>query len=194
MLDKAQAIKDLLIKYGYAHAETILNEWNYVKGWTDEFIYTIKAIHSMKGAAFVMACICSAQKSDTIDMLMYYDTRPSVFNGMFDYYTYEKLKGYYSLYWYGMFYDMKSEIPAENSIENVYSLCGVDENGKVLSVVTYYTDDDEAADKSIHLDFGRPGSFEAYLVDETHSGELVATTDDLTFTLTRHSMLLIKEL
>ena len=194
MLQKAQNIKDLLVKYGYGQAETILNEWNYVKGWTDEYIYTIKTIHGMKGASFVLACICAAQKSDTIDMLMYYDTRPSCFNGAFDYYTYEKLKGYYPLYWYGMFYDMKAEIPAENSIENIYSLCGVDEKGKVLAVVNHYTNDDEAGDKTIHLDLGRPGSYEIYLLDETRSGELIATTNDLTLTLKNQTAVLIKEI
>lgn len=194
MLQRAQAIKDLLVKYGYGHVETVLNEWNYVKGWTDAFIYTLKTIHGMKGASFVLACICAAQKSDAIDMLMYYDTRPSVFNGVFDYYTYEKLKGYYPLYWYGMFYDMKAEIPAENAIENVYSLCGVDEKGKVLAVVNHYTDVDETVPKTLSLDFGRPGSFEVYLLDETRSGELVTTTNDLTFTLKNQTAVLIREI
>lgn len=60
---------------------------------------------------------------------MYYDTRPSAFNGAFDFYTYEKLKGYYSLYWYGMLFDCEKEIASENSIPNVYSLCGVDNKG-----------------------------------------------------------------
>lgn len=61
-----------------------------------------------------MACITKAQHSD-IDMLMYYDTRPSVFCGAFDFYTYEKLKGYYPLYWYGMMYDALGEVPSEGT-------------------------------------------------------------------------------
>lgn len=52
--------------------ESILNEWNYVKNWTDRYIYTIKAIHGIKGAAFMMATISEAAYS-SIDMLMYYD-------------------------------------------------------------------------------------------------------------------------
>jgi len=110
MIEKAKCIKELLIKYNYSSAESILNEWNYIKGWTDEYIYSIETIHGSKGAAFIMACICEAQKSDAIDMLMYYDTRPSVFNGVFDFYTVKPLKGYYPLYWYGMLYNMKAEI------------------------------------------------------------------------------------
>ncbi|MBO5229857.1 MAG: hypothetical protein J6B52_00395, partial [Clostridia bacterium] len=93
MAQKAERIKVLLNKYGYENSESILNEWNYVKGWEEEFVYTLKAIHGIKGASFTLACMCTSQRSP-IDMLMYYDTRPSVFNGVFDFYTYEKLKGY----------------------------------------------------------------------------------------------------
>ena len=193
MMEKAKRIKALLKKYNYNNAESILNEWNYIKGWTNEYVYSLEVIHGLKGAAFVMSCICEAQKSDAIDMLMYYDTRPSAFNGAFDFYTAKPLKGYYPFYWYGMFYDMEYEIPAENSVENVYTLCGVDENGKVLSIVTYYTDDDNAADKTVKLDFGKSGKYEIYLLDEDHTNDLVSTTADLTFTMKNQTNILIKE-
>lgn len=193
MLKRADSIRALLDKNGYTETESILNEWNYVKDWTEEFLYSIKAIHGIKGAAFVMACICAAQNS-SIDMLMYYDTRPSAFNGAFDYYTYEALKGYYPLYWYGMFYDMEKEIKAENNIENIYSLCGVDKDGKVLSVITYYNDDDTAADKNIAVDFGKSGTYEIYLLDSEHNGELIKTTDKPELNMKKHSAVLIKEI
>ena len=50
---------------------------------------------------------------------MYYNTRPSVFNGVFDFYTYEKLPGYYPPYWYGMFYGRQKEKRADNTIEDL---------------------------------------------------------------------------
>ncbi len=193
ILNRAEEIKTLLDKYGYSTVESILNEWNYVKGWTDEFIYTIESITGLKGAAFITATICAAQHS-SIDMLMYYDTRPSCFNGVFDYYTYKKLKGYYPLYWYGQFYDMEKEIPSDNTIENIYSLCGVDKNGKTLAVVTYYTDDDNAENKQIHVDFGKDGKYEIHLLDEEHDGELVETTACLRFDLKRCNTVFIKEI
>jgi len=193
MLAKAEKIRNLLDKYNYYSTESILNEWNYIKGWTADFLYSIKSIHGMKGAAFTMACISAAQNS-SIDMLMYYDTRPSVFNGAFDFYTYEKLKGYYPLYWYGMFYDMEWEIPSENTIDNIYSLCGVNEDDKVLSVITYYTDDDNAVNKLIDIDFSKKGTYEIYLLDENNSNVLVDTTDKLTFDLKPNTCILIKEI
>lgn len=194
MIQKAEAVKTLLTQYGYSDVETILNEWNYVKGWTDEFKYSIQSIHGIKGAAFVMACLCEAQRSDAIDMLMYYDTRPSAFCGAFDFYTYNKLKGYYPLYWYGMFYDMAKSVQAENPIDNIYSLCGIAPNGKVLSVITHYNDDDTAGSRTVSIDFGKTGRYEVYLLDAEHDGELIQTTDTLVFELSNQSAILIKEI
>ena len=191
---RGDKVKKWLMENGFEKTENHCNEWNYIKGWTgDDFIYSIKSMHGIKGAAFVSAAIALAQAS-TIDMLMYYDTRPSVFCGAFDLYTYEKLKGYYPLCWYGKFYDMEKEIPSENKLDNLYSLCGVDKEGKVMSMVTYYSDDDSSGNKQVCLDFGKTGKYEAYLVDEDHDGELICTTEELEFDLKRNSILLIKEI
>ncbi len=193
MMEKAQRIKKLLVDNGYGDAESILNEWNYVKGWTEQFVYSIKSIIGIKGAAFTMSCITESQKSDCIDMLMYYDTRPSAFCGAFDYYTYEKNKGYYPLFWYGKFYDLARELRCENEPERIYTLCGEDKNGKIMCIVTNYCDDDEAPNKEITLDFGKDGEYEIYLLDGDHDGELVKTTKELTFDMKNQSCILIKE-
>lgn len=192
IMGKSERMKAMLIKYGFDSTESILNEWNYVKGWEEEYVYSIKVMHGIKGAAFAMATISEAQKSD-IDMLMYYDTRPSCFNGAFDFYTYEKLKGYYPLMWYGKFYDLENEIRALNTVENIYSLCGCDKDGKLLAVITYYTDEDEATAKDIRIDFGREGEFEIGLLDGNHNGEIIKTTSDLTFTMQANTCIIIKE-
>lgn len=194
MIEKADRMKRKLIDNGYENAETILNEWNYVKGWTDEFKYTIKAIHGLKGAAFMMACMSEVQKCDSLDMLMYYDTRPSAFCSAFDFYTYEPLKGYYPLMWYGKFYDMETEVRCENESENIYTLCGVDKNGKVLCVVTNYSDDDNAPAKEIKIDFGKEGKYEVYVVDNQKDGELIGVTETLEFTVAPCSFMLIREI
>lgn len=193
LVEKGDRIKKLLCTYGYEKAENILDEWNYVRDFMDGFVYSIKAIHGMKGAAFTMACMTEAQKS-SIDMLMYYDTRPSTFCGAFDYYTAQTLKGYYPLYWYGMFYDMKCEVRCASQPENVYTLCGVDENGKSLTAVTYYSENDDVEDKEIAVDFAKDGKYEVYLLDEEHDGDLIKTTSDLSFKMHRNSCILIKEI
>lgn len=189
---KSVRIKAMLCKYGYEHAESILNEWNYIGSWWAGYVDSLKAIHGMKGAAFTMATISLAQQS-TIDMLMYYDTRPSVFCGVFDFYTYEKLKGYYPLYWYGMFYDMRAELRADSLPKDVYLLSGVDENGKTLTVVTYYTNEADMPVKELELDFGRDGVYEAYRLDAHCNGEKTAETSNLRFTMLPNSCLLLRE-
>lgn len=194
MLGRAERFRKMLDDNGYKNTESILNEWNYVKGWSDEFVYSLKAIHGMKGAAFTMACISSAQRAQAIDMLMYYDTRPSGFCGAFDFYTAEPLKGYYPLYWYGMFYDMEAEIRSDTSIENIYSLCGVSGDGKALAVITHYTDNDNSAAKQVKIDFMKNGNYEIYLLDNNHDGELVSETSELEFTLEPNTCILIKEI
>lgn len=192
LLDRAENVRRIMDACGYTDAESILNEWNYVKGWEQDFVYSIEAIHGMKGAAFTMACISACQPS-SVDMLMYYDTRPSDFCGAFDFYTYRPLKGYYPLYWYGMFYDMTHEIRCTTPAENLYTLCGVDKHGKTLTVVTYYTDDDHAPPKEVRVDFGKPGQYEVYRLDETHDGTLEATIEDLSFTMQVNTCVLLKE-
>jgi len=190
---RAETAKRLLLENGYESTESILNEWNYVKGWTDEFKYSIMMIHGLKNASFILSTMALSQIAP-IDMLMYYDTRPGAFCGIFDLYSYDPLKGYYALLWYGSFYDLEAEVRSENTLPNVYTLCGTDKDGKVLCALTHYSDDDQAPAKELTLDFGRPGTYEIYLVDKDHNGELIATTSELALTLPVHTCMLIKEI
>ena len=192
LMNHSLKVRELLDKYGYGNAESIFNEWNYVRGWKDEFVYSLESIHGAKGAAFMMSVISESQRHP-IDMLMYYDTRPSAFNGAFDFYTQRPLKGYYPLKWFGELYDYESEVRAVNKIDNVYSIAGVSTDGKAMAIVTHYSEDDDTPDISIKLDLGRSGTYDVYLVDGEHSGELVATTDSLCFDLSIHSIVMIKE-
>jgi len=194
IMEKAERIKNLLIDNGYENAESHLNEWNYTAGWGMHLKTTARVVNSMKGAAFTMATISAAQNS-SIDMLMYYSTIPHMWNGAFDIFTMEVQKGYYPLYWYGMFYDMAAEIKAENAIDNIYSLCGVDAAGKTLTVITYYTnEEDTAPTKTVAVDLGKTGKYEICLLDENHTNESLGITGELTFSMQPNSCILIKEI
>ena len=107
--------------------------------------------------------------------------------------TAEPLKGYYPLMWYGKFYDMESYIKCETDVENIYTLCGTDKDGKIMCIVTNYSDDDNSPAKDIKLDFGREGKFEVYLVSDDKDGELVDVTNKLEFNLKAHNFMLLKE-
>lgn len=192
VLKKAKDIRAIMDRNGYTQAESILNEWNYLRGWTDEYVYTLEMIHGIKGAAYVMSVLSEAQKS-SIDMLMYYDTRPSVFNGAFDFYTLRPLKGYYPLKWYGEFYALEHEIREENHVEEVYTICGVDKDGKLTAIVTHYSENDWKENVQVKVDFGKKAEYDIYLLDKDHDGEWVKTASDLTFDMPVHSCIMIKE-
>ena len=193
VIRRANTAQRLMEENGYGEAENILNEWNYVKGWTEEFQYSINMIHGLKNASFILSTMALSQPSP-IDMLMYYDTRPSAFNGVFDYYSYEPLKGYYPMKWYGMFYDMAAEVRSENTLDGIYSLCGVDADGKSLCMLTYYSDNDDSPEKEFAVDFGKDAKYEVYLVDENHDEALIDTTARPVLKLSVHSCVLIKEI
>ena len=194
-MDRAREVNECLYSCGYGGVEHIPNEWNYNRGWVEDFQYSINAIHCIKGGAFTMACISEGQALDGLDMMMYYDTRPSAFCGAFDYYSYEKLKSYYPLAWYGQnYYELESYIPALNKEKDIYTLCGTDKNGKITCIVTHYSENDATRAKKVKLDFGRKAKFKAYLVDKTHNGEEIPVSDSLEFTMKLDSFILLKEI
>lgn len=191
-MEKNARVQALLERHGLGGAENILDEWNYIRGWDADFVYSLRQISGLKGASFTLACMCEAQKS-SIDMLMYYDARPCGFNGLFAPYTLEPLKGYYPFLWYGMLYG-RQEVRAAHQPEHLYSLCGVDGEGKALTLLTHYDEDDNAAPQTVRVGFGRRATCAVYILDRDRDGTLLCETDDLTFTIPVHTSLLIREL
>ncbi len=55
-------------------------------------------------------------------------------------------------------------------------------------------DEKNMPEKQVKVDFGRNGEYEVYLLDETHDGELIEKTNDLSFTMNANSCILIKEI
>ncbi len=96
--DRGIAYRKLLDKYGFEKTESIQNEWNYVKGWTDDWVYSLEVEsgrYNLKCAALITAAMTVSQSSP-IDMLMFYDARlHTVMNSLFDLVTYWPKKGYY---------------------------------------------------------------------------------------------------
>ena len=164
---KATRIRRLLEKYGYGDVESILNEWNYVRSWSKEFVYSIKQIIGMKGAAFNAAVMSRCQNNPDVDMLMYYDARPTGFNGIWDMYTYEELKGYYAFYSFANLYDLGTQAENVSDDESVYVVAA--KNGeRVGAMVTYYTENDNENSKDVTVEVKGWDMSQAkiYLTDE----------------------------
>ena len=113
--EKAVRIRKMMDETGFVKAESILNEWNYVKGWLDDFVYTLEVESgrfNQKSAAFIAASMVDCQYAP-LDMLMYYDAKVgSVMNGMFDGTTLWPKKGYYPFYAWSKVVDRGSQVAA----------------------------------------------------------------------------------
>ena len=111
--DRCTRVRELMDRHGFSKAESILNEWNYVKGWTDDFAYSLEVESgrfNQKCAAFIMGTMVDCQ-SRPVDMLMFYDARISTsMNSMFSRPTYQPLKGYYPFYVWSKLLDCGTQV------------------------------------------------------------------------------------
>lgn len=167
---------EALAEYGQAgKVEMILNEWNYVRNWFGEdFEYSIRTVLGLKGASFIAGTMCTGQKSK-LDHMMYYDARPSEWNGMFDIFFRKPLKGYYPFAMYRDLYKMGQQAASEADEVCLYNLAAVDENTCGL-MLTYYMDEDEAPARQVEIEIQNAyagGQVEYYLLDADHDMQLV---------------------
>lgn len=180
LVRRAQIVREKLDRAGYTNTESILNEWNYVKGWSDEFINSILAIIGLKGAAFTAACMLACQNVG-VDMLMYYDARPTVFNGLWDYYTLRPIKGYYPFKMFNELYKLGNQTAAQSDDEEIYAVSAAGDAG-TATMIAYYPKADEAGEKRISLDIvGLDGKTpRCYLLDAAHNMEEIPFAKELT--------------
>ena len=187
--DKAQKFLD---KYGYTEAENILDEWNYVSSWSGEgFTNSIKTIISMKGAAFTAACMAKGQESP-LDMMMYYDAAPAIWNGMFDYYTVKPLKGYYPFVFFNKLYKMGTCIESSSDDENIYTVAARSKKGKIGIMVSYYTNEENMPEKTLTL----PGfliSGKVFLLDDEHNAEEIGDLWENSITMKPNTVIYIEK-
>ncbi len=169
-------LRDHLDKAGYTDTESILNEYNYLEGWTDLFIASIEGIIGMRGAAFTAACMAVGQSS-TLDMLMYYDARPCAFCGMFDFYTYRPLKGYYPFVMYSRLYQLGTCVECASDDDDLYVTAAAGEDGYGI-LLTHYRKDKQQAEKNagLHIAGVPDGTWQAEILDRDHTMEKRSVT------------------
>lgn len=167
--------KELLLKYGFTQTETILNEWNYVRGWTgDDIKYSYRTNHNEKGAAFCAASMLTVQKTP-LDMFMYYDARPgTAWNGLFELGTYDPYKPYYAFWQFNKLYQLKNEVASATDSEEVYVGAAKDGEKAAVQLVYYAEEDLEAEDVEVCLK-GLQGTsgITVTLIDREHDNQMV---------------------
>ena len=175
--DYIHRARALLDTHGLTACESILNEWNYVKGWTgEEWVYSLKMEKSLKGAAFIAATMLMSQH-EPIDHLMFYDARPGAMNSLYNSdYVCERLKGYYPFWMFHKLYTQKNAVLATTEGECVWAAAAAGEEQNVM--LAYYDDNDAAPTREVKVSFqnvNNPGGvrLEYYCLDEAHDATLV---------------------
>lgn len=178
IIERADIVRGLLDKYGFVKAESILNEWNYVRGWTDdEWIYSLRMEKAIKGAAFIASAMLSSQPS-SIDMLMYYDARPGAMNGLYNTdLVCICLKGYYPFRMFNELYKLGTNIYAECDGANGY-MCAASDGKKAAVMLTHYSENDSAPGEKYDIEISGAGDavVKCYLLDERHDMSYVSDT------------------
>lgn len=168
--------------YGYTETESICNEYNYLIDFTTHFTDSVLGIIGIRGAALVAAAMSVGQSVDT-DMLMYYDAQPCQFNGLFDYYTYAPLKGYYSILYFSKLYALGQAVAVSSDDREVFITAATGESGKAMLVTYYPMPEENATTRTVQIT-AAPGTWLCHLVDADHTDvESTITTDNGTITL-----------
>ena len=173
-----QKARDFLDRAGRKDTESILNEWNYVCGWTgDDWFRSIKTEKSIKGAAFIAATMCLCQ-AEPLDMLMYYDARPCTMNGMYctDRPS-ETLKGYFPFRMFNTLYQLGEAAAVESDCPEL-TLCAAKNGGEAAILAAYFDDDDTKPAKDVsltlkHADYPKGARVIFSLLDADHDDEVV---------------------
>ena len=174
-LDKERTTLDEL---GFNNTITILNEWNYIRGWLNEnWEYSRKMEKGLKGASFVAGAMCVGQ-AGPLDMLMYYEARPCDMSGLFDTDFLTPLKTYYVFKAFNELVNLETCVYT-NTCDDVY-VCGAKNDTCGVILLTYYREDDEIAPNKqvkIQLNNIEKKKIELYLINEEKNLELVKTLD-----------------
>ena len=185
LVEAIEVVDDKLKEIGRPNTEKILNEWNYVRGWSGEiWEYSLETEKNHKGASLVAAAMCVSQ-ANAVDMLMYYDTRPCGMNGLFDQKTFEPLKTYHIFEAFAKLKDMGDYVKIDAN-DDIY-VCGSTGNNKSGLMITYYNDNDDGfhedlpvpeLKKNICLDIknpfpGKRVSAKVYATDQNTDGTIV---------------------
>ena len=186
----AEKIRHKLDAAGYTDTLSILDEYNYIRDWTDNFVYSLKQVQNEKGAAFIASCMCMGQNAP-LDMLMYYDARPCLYNGLWDFYTLETKKTYFAFSAFATLRDLKNQILCETNDQRVSCIAARDGQHIALLISTYRIKDGGKG-QYVQIDSTIPlQNCRAFLTDKTHNATELSVADNK-FYLRPNSILLVE--
>lgn len=150
LVDTIKVAQEELERAGLSGTMTILNEWNYVRGWLDDiWDYSIMVERNLKGSSFVGAAMCVSQEN-CLDMLMYYDATPCEMNGLFNMNSFKPYKPYYLFVYFSRLSDMGEYVRVCDLPEDIY-ICAAKGIEKSGFMITYYNDNDDGFHKELSV-------------------------------------------
>ena len=190
----------MLDEAGYTETECILDEWNYVHGWTGEaYKYTIRSIIGIKGAAYAAAVMCIGQNAP-LDMLMYYDARPTTWNGLFGYYYFEPLKTYFVFLIWAKLVKLGKQITVDTQDKNGIYAVGATDGKKTGVLISRFFEQENLPDElpiTFRLKNDDLRGAKLYLIDESHDlAEIPYRTDpdgNLLFTMKANTIVYLEK-
>ncbi len=175
LVETIEYARKLLDERGLTETETILNEWNYIRGWLgSEWKYSMKVEKNLKGASFIVGAMCIGQ-GNPLDMLMYYDARPGAMNGLFAWETYDCMKGYYPFWAWSALAGLGHFVDCGCKSGDLY-YCAAANDRESAVLLTYFDDAETAQNLPVSLEIHaltEKTKAELYLLDGSHDLTLV---------------------
>ncbi len=202
IMDLVAEVRRDMDELGLENAESILTESNYIRGWEGEdYKYSIRAIKGLKGSSYSAAMMCGCQYAP-LDMLMYYDARPSAFNGLFNTdVVSDKLKGYYPFKMFNILYRMGEAVAVSRTKgHDIFLAAAKGKDGSGAIMLTHFSENDDTPEKEVRIQLSGlsgPKKAEVYTLDSEHDMELTESftvSESLTLTLPLFTTVLIKVL
>ncbi len=189
----AELADALLARYGYADAESVFDEWNYMEDWKNQPDSYVK-LKSHIGAAHCAASLAFMQSSTNIQIANYFEADvvkewcglyevDKMCIGVHGKATVRPLKPFYAFKAFNALYRMGEALPAKTEGRELYAAAARG-NGSVGVLVASY--DAEATDLTLDLSGLAGKTLEIRLVDEAHDFERilqVTAADHLQLTL-----------
>ena len=158
LIEESKWVREQLIKYGYGHVESHLNEWNPPSRDTRD----VSARHGAEIAATMLGC-----QNIGLDMLMLYDARidgssysafyiPSVKGGCLTH-------GYYAFAAFSVLYRLGTQIGLSCDTDGVYAVAATDGKKKAVMIANV-----SGKDQSLEIDGVDLTGARWSLIDDRH--------------------------
>lgn len=150
-VDRVDRVRRKLDKKGFTDVPSILNEWNYVRSWSEPDKYSTIVKRNEKGAAYVAAVMCEAQ-NHPVDMLMYYDLRPNTpWNGAFESWTQFIQPTYYALLYWNAIKDCGTQVALSTDSPDMYACAASDGRKTAVLLSNYFELEYQERDRRVNV-------------------------------------------